>query len=88
MKSEIEGDQVNQEQPNVFISYARQDLDVAKRIFKDLKANGMEPWFDEESLLPGQNWRTEIDREIRNSRFFLPLLSTRSLTKEGTFRKK
>ena len=43
----------------VFISYAREDSDAAKRLKKDLKDAGLNPWLDKEELLPGQNWLPE-----------------------------
>jgi len=69
--------------PQVFISYARQDADAARKINEDLKRRGVDTWFDEESLLPGQNWRTAIKKAIKDSRFFLALLSSNSVTKKG-----
>jgi hypothetical protein len=43
----------------------------------------MPPWFDEKDLLPGQNWRTEIQRAITNSRVLIACLSWDSIGKEG-----
>jgi hypothetical protein len=45
--------------PNVLISYARPDIDFARRLFRELKKiETVEPWFDEHSLLPGIKWRS------------------------------
>jgi predicted aspartyl protease len=68
---------------DVFISYARENEDVARRLYYDLKLQGIEPWLDQISLLPGQNWRGEIKKSIRKSRFFLALLSSQSVDKRG-----
>jgi len=43
----------------------------------------MNPWIDEESLLPGQNWRIAISNAIRDSRYFVALLSSNSVNKKG-----
>src|SRR3972149_2207189 len=67
----------------VFINYAREDREVARRLYNELKAAGAEPWFDEESLLPGQNWRTVIKSAIANNRYFISLLSSNSVNKKG-----
>ena len=40
----------------VFISYAREDSEAAKRLYQELKNAGFIPWLDKESLIAGQNW--------------------------------
>lgn len=72
---------------NIFISYAKEDIEVAGRIYDDLRKAGLNPWFDRESLLPGQRWKSEIHKAIRNCRYFLALLSTQSVTKKGYVQK-
>ncbi len=37
----------------VFISYAKEDYETAKRLYDDLKEAGAEPWLDDEDLLSG-----------------------------------
>ena len=74
-------------EPTVFISYAREDIDAARRLYQDLKQAGVEPWFDKESLLPGQKWRVAIRQAIRECRYFLAVLSTNSVTKRGYIQK-
>ncbi len=71
----------------IFISYAKEDIEIAMRIYKDLKQEGFEPWIDEENLLPGQKWEDVIKREIKESSYFIVLLSSNSLTKRGYFQK-
>jgi hypothetical protein len=67
----------------LFISYAHEDTDVAKKIYHDLKQAGLEPWLDKKCLLPGQKWKITIKEAIRNSRFFIALLSSKSVSKTG-----
>lgn len=68
----------------VFISYAHEDVESAMTIYKRLKAiEGVDPWFDKENLLPGIKWRPAIKKAIRESDFFLALLSKRSVSKRG-----
>ena len=67
----------------VFISYAREDAAVARRLHEDLTRRGHAPWLDQEALLPGQNWRNAIVRAMRESALFLALLSERSVSKTG-----
>jgi hypothetical protein len=71
----------------VFLSYAREDIKQARRLFNDLRKLGVAAWFDEEYLLPGQKWKVTIRQAIRDSRFFLALLSTNSLNKRGYVQK-
>ncbi|MFP4033604.1 MAG: SUMF1/EgtB/PvdO family nonheme iron enzyme [Desulfococcaceae bacterium] len=67
----------------VFISYAKEDVEHAKRLYRDLKKAGFSPWLDAEELLPGQNWRNEIVQAVRESRYFVALLSGRGLSRNG-----
>ncbi|HEY7572906.1 MAG TPA: TIR domain-containing protein, partial [Nitrososphaeraceae archaeon] len=71
----------------VFISYAHEDRDAALRLYKELKDAGLEPWLDKESLLPGQVWRNEISKAIKNSQFFMAILSSNSVEKRGYVQK-
>ena len=71
----------------VFISYAREDIATAKRLYQDLKTAGVKPWMDEYDLLVGQNWKATITRTIEQSDFFLALLSSNSLSKQGYVQK-
>lgn len=71
----------------IFISYAREDLDIAKKLYIDLANIGLNVWWDQESLLPGENWKKVISREIKQSRYFLALLSKNSLGKSGFVQK-
>jgi hypothetical protein len=50
--------------PKVFISYAREDVGPARRLFNSLTEAGAEPWLDVENLLPGQHWELEIEKAI------------------------
>jgi hypothetical protein len=71
----------------VFISYAREDTEAANRLYNDLKMAGLEPWLDTQSLLAGQNWKIAIRDAIKNSRYFIPLLSSNSVEKVGYVQK-
>ncbi len=71
----------------VFISYGREDLETARRLYQDLADAGLVPWMDDADLMPGQNWRATITRTIRESGSVLALLSSRSLSKRGYVQK-
>lgn len=69
----------------IFISYAREDEEAAKRLYNDLKNSGLpiKPWIDKEDLLPGQDFNREIANLIRTCTFFIPLFSSTSVKKRG-----
>jgi hypothetical protein len=67
----------------VFISYASEDTEIAQRLYDDLKNVGVEFWLDRQSLTPGENWKLEIEKALKESTIFLALISSKSTTKEG-----
>ena len=75
------------EAPKVFISYAREDIEHAKRVHEALKNAGAIPWLDEVDLLPGKDWRDAITTAISESRYFIALISSNSVGKRGYVQK-
>ena len=71
----------------VFISYAREDKKVAIKLYNDLKEAGLKPWLDQKKLLPGQNWKHQVESAIKSSDFFIALLSNNSVSKVGYVQK-
>jgi hypothetical protein len=67
----------------VFISYAREDAQAAHRLYEELTTAGVNVWFDQESLTPGAKWKPAIRKAIRDSRYFIALISSRSASKKG-----
>ena len=63
---------------DVFISYARQDRVVAKRLADALAAFGWEAWWDP-SLLPGTRFRAEITRQLHDANCVVVLWSRSSV---------
>ncbi|MBV9488441.1 MAG: toll/interleukin-1 receptor domain-containing protein [Verrucomicrobia bacterium] len=59
----------------VFISYAREDRKVASKIREQLEAEGVDTWMDDSGLEPGAHWEEVIEDNIRQSAFFLPVIS-------------
>jgi hypothetical protein len=53
--------------PKVFISYAMEDLSVAKRLYTDMKKKGIAPWLAEENILSGQDWDFAIKKAVKQS---------------------
>jgi len=72
----------------VFLSYAREDVEPARRIADALRAFGMEVWFDQAELRGGDAWDQKIRRQIRDCSLFMPLISARTQARgEGYFRR-
>ena len=77
-KLEAEGGFVGQPvslgpRPRVFISYAREDKDLAARVFSSLQNAHFEPWLDQESLQGGDDWDQKVEGELQATDFALVL---------------
>ena len=70
-----------------FISYAREDVNVAQKLYGDLRTAGAQPWIDVEDLLGGQDFELTITNAIRTSSHFLALISANSVNKRGFVQK-
>jgi len=71
----------------IFLAHASEDKKRVRKLYKRLKENGLEPWLDEENLMPGVKWDDKIKEAIKNSRFFMACLSKNSVSKNGYIQK-
>jgi TolB-like protein len=72
----------------VFLSYAREDTESARRIADALRAFGLEVWFDQNELRGGDAWDARIRRQIRECALFIPIVSAHTQARgEGYFRR-
>lgn len=71
----------------VFISYAREDSETAKRFYNDLHRPGIQPWLDSSELQPGRLWDEDLRQAIIGSDYFLALISGSSLEEGGFVQK-
>lgn len=71
----------------VFLCHASNDKPDVQKLYSRLTNDGIDAWLDREKLLPGQNWRTEIQQAVRNSDAVIVCVSSRSITKEGFVQK-
>lgn len=72
----------------VFISYAREDSEAARRIADALRAFGVEVWFDQNELRGGDTWDAKIKQQIRECALFVPVISQHTQERtEGYFRR-
>lgn len=71
----------------VFLSYASQDAEAARRIAEGLRQGGIEVWFDQSELRGGDAWDQRIRRELRTCALFIPVISRSTQARmEGYFR--
>jgi tetratricopeptide (TPR) repeat protein len=71
----------------VFLSYASQDAEAARRICDALTAAGVEVWFDQSELRGGDAWDAKIRRQIKECALFVPVISANTEAREeGYFR--
>ena len=72
----------------VFLSYASQDAEVARKICDSLRTAGIEVWFDQSELRGGDAWDRKIRQQIHDCRLFVPIISVHSEARdEGYFRR-
>ena len=71
----------------VFLSYASQDAEAARRICESLRASGIEVWFDQSELRGGDVWDHKIRKQIQDCALFIPVISAHTDERtEGYFR--
>lgn len=71
----------------VFLCHASGDKPQVRVLYKRLVADGVDAWLDQEKLLPGQDWRVEIPRAVKEADVVVICLSNKSITKEGYVQK-
>jgi len=74
-------------EPNIFISYAREDEEIAENLRESLARNGFKPWLDAVDLKPNDNWAIAIQNAIHNSDFFIPVITRNAFDKNGNLQK-
>jgi len=67
----------------IFLCHAKEDKPAVRDLRHRLLAIGTDPWLDEEDLLPGQSWKTEIGRALRKSDIVVTCLTSESVSKIG-----
>ncbi|WP_299394345.1 toll/interleukin-1 receptor domain-containing protein [Pelagibius sp.] len=70
-----------------FLSHAKDDSEFVSGLAARLLQDGVLTWFDENDLLPGDDWRRKIDKGIEQSDFILLFLSSSSVSKTGYFQR-
>ena len=75
-------------QLRVFLCHASQDKPAVRDLYQRLAAEPwIDPWLDEEKLLPGQDWNLEIEKAVESSDAVIVCISSTSIAKEGYVQK-
>lgn len=67
----------------VFLCHAKQDSQYARELYERLRDAGHLAWFDEQCLLPGQDWAVEIRDAVARAMALVVLVSRHSVNKIG-----
>jgi hypothetical protein len=71
----------------VFLCHSSGDKPAVRALYRRLRSDRYQPWLDEEDLLPGQHWETEIEQAVRRSHVVLICLSNTSVNRAGFVQK-
>jgi len=78
MSSELIGQHLR-----VFLCHSTGDKPAVRELSSKLRADGFDPWLDEEKLLPGQDWKFEIEKAVHEIDVVIVCLSRASVNKNG-----
>lgn len=71
----------------VFLCHASGDKSAVRELYNRLTKDGFDAWLDKEKLIPGQDWKVEIPKAVKNSDVVIVCLSFQSVNKEGFVQK-
>ncbi|MCP4350250.1 MAG: toll/interleukin-1 receptor domain-containing protein [Desulfobacterales bacterium] len=72
---------------HVFLCHSSDDKPIVRDLYQQLQLSNVDPWLDEEKLLPGQDWKEEVRKTIMNSDAIIVCLSNKAITKAGFIHK-
>jgi TolB-like protein len=79
---------IDRQAPTVFLSYASEDRQIARRLGDALRTQDLEVWYDESELGGGDAWDQKIRKQIRDCDYFMALISAQTEARhEGYFRR-
>lgn len=67
----------------IFISYSRQDEDIARRIATDLDRLGADVWIDVDDIPPGVNWSTAVQEGLDTCDILILIISPESMASKN-----
>lgn len=69
----------------VFLSYASEDRETVKAIWRALDGAGIPAFFDKVNLEEGEEYRGVFERQIHECALFIPVISRHTLTEDRRF---
>ena len=66
----------------VFVSYSSKDRGFVEQLVRDLHANGIQLWYDQWEMLPGDLLTDKIGTAIMDNDFFIVVLTRNSVASE------
>ena len=67
----------------VFLCHSKLDKTSVRELWHQLLERGIQPWFDEEDLVGGEDWELAIKKAVQTSHAILVFLSRKSVTTPG-----
>lgn len=71
----------------VFLCHSSNDKPAVRDLYSRLRSDHIDPWLDEQKLLPGQDWNLEITKAVHASDVVLVCLSCGSVNRAGYIQK-
>jgi len=71
----------------IFLCHSSHDKPNVRELYQQLQVEGIDPWLDEEKLLPGQNWQLQIRKAVHSSDIVIVCLSRTAINKAGYIHK-
>jgi hypothetical protein len=81
-KGGLQPDSSNIDDTDIFISYAKEDVNIVRNIAERLRNLGAEVWLDENKLEWSDMYETIIEEKITKAKRFIPIIS-QTTTKPG-----
>lgn len=75
---------IKQKKLRVFLCHSSKDKPIVRELYQQLMAEEwIDPWFDEEKILPGQEWDIAIEKAAESADVVIVCLSNNSVNSEG-----
>lgn len=68
--------------PLAFLCHSSTDKVIVEKLARDLKANGVDVWYDDWRIEPGDSLRRKIEKGIGDATHFLAILTPASIKSE------
>ena len=89
VRSRLEDDEIREKQidagdtaiPKVFLSYAHENMELARNVAQTLQSKGIDTWWDQWCIKAGDSLRQKIDEGLGECTHFLVLLTRESINK-------